>query len=154
MEDAQLAHSIGLMRRAMLREGLLASLAAMTDTEVSLPQIVVLFLLDDLGELSASALAERTGRSLSATSRLLDQLVRKGMIRRREGDRDRRNKLFAIGEGGQAFLAAFEKQRADAQLAVMRALSPAERAEVMRGMALLAEAATRRRAHDQGEANL
>ncbi|MNK78766.1 transcriptional repressor MprA [compost metagenome] len=154
LEDEQLLRSIGLMRRAMLRDGLMASLAAMTDTDLSMPQVVVLFLLDDMGELSATALAERTGRSVSAMSRLLDQLVRRRMIQRRESDHDRRFKFFAIAEEGRTFLAAFEKQRADAQLAVMKALSPEERAQVMRGMALLAEAAKRRKLSELSEPTL
>ena len=152
-EDNLLAMNLGLMRRAMLRDGLLASLSATADTDISMPQVVVLFLLDDMGEQSATALAERTGRSVSAMSRLLDQMVRKGMIQRREDEHDRRFKRFAIGDGGRAFLAAFEKQRADAQLALMNYLSPSERVEVRRGMALLAEAATRRKAQVHGASN-
>ena len=84
-------------------------------------------------------------RSVSATSRLLDQLVTRGMIHRREDERDRRAKLVAITEQGRALIATLEQRRAEAQISVMDYLSAEERVTVTRGMVLLAEAAQRRR---------
>jgi DNA-binding MarR family transcriptional regulator len=84
------------------------------------------------------------GRSVSATGRMLDQLVKRGLVSRRENEGDRRQKLVAITEGGRTLLAAVERRRVDAQLAIMQNLSAEERAEVMRAMTLLAEAGERR----------
>ncbi len=93
--------------------------------------------------------AELLGRSVSATSRLLDQFVVRGMITRREDERDRRAKRVAITERGQTLIATLEQRRADAQIAVMEYLSAEEQAEVRRAMALLAEAGMRRRKQDE-----
>jgi DNA-binding MarR family transcriptional regulator len=138
-----LAKQLGALRRAMLREGLLAAVSAMDDLDLSLPQIAALLLLDDLGDQTSSAIAGYLGRSASATSRLLDQLVTRGLIARREDGQDRRFKRVAIQSKGKDFLAGFELRRAEAQLGVMAKLSSDERLQVMHAMQLLANAAKR-----------
>jgi len=115
------------------------------DFDYSLPQMAVLLLLDEEGELSIKQAAQLLGRSISATSRLLDQLVVRGMISRREDERDRRAKRVAITEQGRAFIVTLEQWRADVQIAVMEYLTAEEQAEVTRAMVLLAEAGQRRR---------
>ena len=143
-----LARSIGQFRRALLREGMLDAVRALGDFDFSLPQLAALLLLEEQGEPTIKQVAESLGRSVSATGRLLDQLVKRGLVSRREDVQDRRAKRVAITGEGRAFLAAIERRRADAQLAVMAQLSPEERAEVMRAMVLLAEAGKRSRRHD------
>ena len=73
----------------------------------------------------------------------------RGMITRREDERDRRAKRVAVTSRGRALIATREQRRADAQIAVMEYLSAEEQAEVRRAMALLAEAAMRRRKQDE-----
>ena len=140
-----LARSLSQLRRAMVRDGLLGAISTLGDADLSLTQLGALLLLDDQGEHTIKALAGQLGRSLSATSRLIDQLVRRGLVDRREDDQDRRTKQVAISDGGRTFLAEVARRRAEAQLAVMGTLSAEEQAEVMRAMQLLAEAARRRR---------
>ena len=142
---AVLAHSLSQLRRAMVRDGLLGAIATLGDADLSLTQLGALLLLDDLGEQTLKALAGQLRRSLSATSRLVDQLVRRGLVVRWEDDQDRRTKRVAISDGGRTFLAEVARRRAEAQLAVMSTLSAEEQAEVIRAMQLLAEAARRRR---------
>ena len=67
--------------------------------------MATLLLLDEENELTIKQVAEALARSVSATSRLLDQLVMRGMISRREDERDRRAKLVAITEQGRALIA-------------------------------------------------
>ena len=116
---------------------------AFEDFDYSLPQMATLLFLDEQGELTIKQVAEALGRSVSATSRLLDQLVTRGMIHRREDERDRRAKLVAITEQGRALIATLEQRRAEAQISVMDYLSAEERVTVTRGMVLLAEATQR-----------
>ncbi len=104
-------------------------------------------MLDEEDELTITQVAELLGRSVSVVSRLLDQLVVRGMVRRREDERDRRVKRVTITEQGRTLVATLEQQRANAQLAVMASLSPEEQAEVTRAMVLLAQASRRRRKH-------
>jgi DNA-binding MarR family transcriptional regulator len=108
-------------------------------------------LLDEEDELTITQVAELLGRSVSVVSRLLDQLVVRGMVRRREDERDRRVKRVAITEQGRTLVATLEQQRANAQLAVMASLSPEEQAEVTRAMVLLAQASRRRKHYESSE---
>lgn len=142
-----LFRSLAASRAALIREGFLDALRLMGDEELSVAQLAALMLLEFEGERSVGELAALLGRSLSATSRLLDGLVRRDLADRREDPNDRRTRRAAIAPRGHALLDQVQRRRADAQLALMAALTPEEQAAVMRGMALLAEAA-RRRAHD------
>jgi len=144
-EHELIARSLSQFRRANLRDFVLGIMQTFEDLDYSLPQMAVLLLLDEEGELSIKQAAQLLGRSISATSRLLDQLVVRGMISRREDERDRRAKRVAITEQGRAFIMTLEQRRADVQIAVMEYLSAEEQAEVTRAMVLLAEAGQRRR---------
>ena len=144
-DNELLAWSIRQFRRTILSDFIYGMVQAFEDFDYSLPQMATLLFLDEQGELTIKQVAEALGRSVSATSRLLDQLVTRGMIHRREDERDRRAKLVAITEQGRALIATLEQRRAEAQLSVMDYLSAEERVTVTRGMVLLAEAAQRRR---------
>jgi DNA-binding MarR family transcriptional regulator len=108
-------------------------------------------LLDEEGKLTIKQIAELLGRSMSVTSRLVDQLVERGLVSRREDERDRRAKRIAITESGRTLITTLERRRAEAQVAVIEHLSPEEQADVARAMALLAEAGKRSRSHEHPE---
>jgi DNA-binding MarR family transcriptional regulator len=140
-ESEALARSYGGLRRAIWRDFARGLVRSFGDFEFSLVQMLTLLLLDEEGELPIKQVAAELGRSVSATGRMLDQLVKRGLVSRRENEGDRRQKLVAITEGGRTLLAAVERH---AQLAIMQDLSAEERAEVTRAMTLLAEAGERR----------
>jgi DNA-binding MarR family transcriptional regulator len=148
-----LARSIGRFRRAIVREFVFNILHTFIEFDYSLPQLATLLLLDEEGELTIKQVTEILGRSVSATSRLLDQLVERGMVSRREDEHDRRLKRIAITEKGKMLIAMLEQRRADAQIAVMEYYSTEEQAIINRAMALLAEASQRRRRYDNPESN-
>jgi len=139
------------LRRATIREFVFNILRTFSDFDFSLPQMATLLLLDEEGEFTIKQMAEILGRSVSATSRLLDQLVERGLVSRREDERDRRVKRVAITDDGRTLIATLERRRAESQLAVMEYLSAEEQADIMRAMALLAEAGTRRSRHEHLE---
>lgn len=140
-----LIRSLNTVRHAALRDGFLDAIRSMADHELSVVQMATLMLLDAEGSRTVSDLAADLGRSLSATSRSLDQLVRRGLVCRQEAAHDRRVKQVTLDEQGRALIGRVQRRRAEAQLAVMAALSPDDRSLVMQAMALLAEAADRRR---------
>ncbi len=148
-----LARNINQFRRSIVREFVFNILRTFVDFDFSLPQLATLLLLDEEGELTIKQVAEILGRSVSATSRLLDQLVERGMVSRREDEHDRRAKRIAITEKGRKLIATLEQRRADAQLAVMEYYSAEEQASINRAMALLAEAGQRRRYYEHPESN-
>jgi DNA-binding MarR family transcriptional regulator len=116
--------------------------------DLSFAQVATLITLEVQGAQSVKQIAEQLGRSISATSRLIDQLVVQGLLSRREGEHDRRTKQVALTEQGRALIAHVEQRRADAQVAVMAYLSPEEQTQVMQAMLLLAEAGKRKGTHD------
>src|SRR5262249_12607260 len=137
MEDGEaLTRSLNRFRRAMLREGLVGAIREGEDLDLTMVQLGGLLLLDADGGRSIGESAAELGRSVSAASRLLDQLVRRGLVTRREDERDRRAKRLAITEAGHALMARIERRRADTQLAVMARLTPAEQDLVLRAMEL------------------
>ena len=144
-ENELIAWSISQLRRNIIREFAFRVVQTFGDFDYSFPQMATLLLLDEEGEQTIKGMAELLGRSFSATSRLLDQLVVRGMINRREDERDRRVKRVAITAQGRSFIETIEQRRADAQIAVIEYLSPEERAEVVRGMVLLIDTARRKK---------
>ena len=152
-ERETLAHNINQFRRAIVREFVFNILRTFVDFDYSLPQLATLLLLDEEGELTIKQVSEILGRSVTATSRLLDQLVERGMVSRREDQHDRRVKRIAITEQGSKLIATLEQRRADAQIAAMKNFSAEEQPEINRAMALLAEAGQRRRRYDHQETN-
>jgi DNA-binding MarR family transcriptional regulator len=144
-----LAQNLGLVRRAIWHDMLINTIRAFGNFDFSMVQVAALYMLDEQGEPTIKQVAEALGRSISATSRLLDQLVERGLIGRREDKQDRRARRVFLTEQGRTFLRTFEQNRADAQLAIMVYLSPEEQTQVAQAMTLLAEAARRRSHHEE-----
>ena len=140
----RLAEDIGLFRRAMIPEFLIGMLRQMGDSEPNLPQMATLYVLDGGATPTVGELADELGRSMSVTSRLIDQLVQRGWVDRAEDLADRRAKRLEITSRGREFLRRFEGVRAQAQREVMAYLTDEEQRRVSEAMALLAEASRRR----------
>ncbi len=92
-----------------MRDFLFHVLHNFSNFDLSLPHMATLFILDEESELTVKQVAELLGRSLSATSRLLDQLVEQGLVSRREDEHDRRAKRITITESGRALIAQLER---------------------------------------------
>jgi DNA-binding MarR family transcriptional regulator len=140
----QLVEDLKVSRRAMAREFFAAVVAALGETDLTLAQLSAMILLSDGQPRPVSELAELLGRSLSATSRLLDQLVRRRFLTRREDPHDRRARRIALAAAGQRLVDLLFERRAEAQVSLMSALSAQEQRQVSEAMALLAAAARRK----------
>ncbi len=139
----KLAQNLTEFRRTIWRELILSTIRGSSDFEMSSIQFVTLLLLVSEGELTIKRVAEFLGRSESATSRMLDQLVVRGLVCRREDERDRRVKRVSLSESGLSFVNTLEQKRVEAQMVVMTYLPPEERAVVAQAMQFLADAARR-----------
>lgn len=148
-----MAQNLITFRRIMWKDAVLGGMANSVNFDISAMQFLTLFMLAGEGELTIKQVAELLGRSVSATSRMLDQLVTRGLISRKEDVQDRRIKRVALSEEGCAFVQKIEQKRAEAQIAVMPYLSPEERAIVEQAMQLLAIAA-RRHVNEQARSNI
>jgi DNA-binding MarR family transcriptional regulator len=143
-ERAALVASLRAMRKAMARDFMASAIAALDHSDLSMVQMATLMLLDSCDELPVRALAERLGRSLSATSRLLDQLVRRRLLWRAIDKDDRRVRRVGLAARGRALVEQLMSDRADAQLRIMQQLTARQRAQVRRAMQILQDAAERK----------
>ncbi|MDI3282789.1 MarR family transcriptional regulator [Polyangium sp. 15x6] len=139
-----LRESIRVTRMATARDFLIGAIASLDEVELTLLQLGVLLLLDDGVPRTLKELAELIGRSPSATSRLVDQLVRRKLLLREEDPEDRRARRVTRSPRAARLVAELLDRRTDAQIRVMEALSDEERALVLRAFTLLGEAAKRK----------
>jgi DNA-binding MarR family transcriptional regulator len=130
----------------MMREFVHGAIEVLGETDLTLMQLAALTLLRDEPGLPLSELAQLLERSVSATSRLIDQLVRRRLLTRREDRADRRARRIALAAAGERLLDRLIERRAEAQLELVAELSAGERMKVAEGEALLANAARRRAA--------
>lgn len=109
-------------------------------TEVTLPQYRVLVLVDS-GVARGVELAHRLDVHPSTVGRLVDKLVAKDLVRRREDPRDRRSNLLSVTPAGSRLVAVVNDRRRTAFSAVMSRLTDEEVATVVTGLELLSRAA-------------
>lgn len=131
------------VRRAMVRQVMRSAIDTLGATELTLLQLGALLLLEDGEARTVGALGEQIGRSLSATSRLVDALVKRELLRREEDPDDRRVRRVTIGPRGRKLLQAMIRRRAETEMKIIEALAPEDQRTVLRGLELLAEAARR-----------
>jgi DNA-binding MarR family transcriptional regulator len=86
--------------------------ALIAELDVSITQMKTLHVLADGGsELSVKELSDRLGLSLPGASRIVDALMRRGWLERREDPDDRRMKRVRITDEGRKVLDRIEAAR-------------------------------------------
>lgn len=73
--------------------------------ELTLPQVRVLFLLEQAGGLSMSSLAEALGKAQPTATGLVDRLVEAGLVERAEHAADRRVIIARLSQTGHDLIA-------------------------------------------------
>jgi len=133
------------MGRALWRELVVGFASQLGRLRLGFTQLAALYVLADGGVTTVSDLADTLGRSPSATSRLVDGLVRRRLVERRSEVEDRRQKTLWLTQRGKALLRMVDRARADQFLSAVRPMPPAERALIAMGVAALATHAISRR---------
>jgi len=133
------------MGRALWRELVVGFASQLGALRLGFTQLAALYVLADGGLTTVSDLADTLGRSPSATSRLVEGLVRRRLVERRLEAEDRRQKTLWLTQRGQALLRVVDRSRADQFLSAVRPMPPAERALIAMGVAALATHAISRR---------
>jgi DNA-binding MarR family transcriptional regulator len=77
---------------------------SLSEGELSVAQVATLYLLDEHGSRRISDVATDLARPAPATSRMVDDLVNRKLVRRVEDPSDRRAKLLSLTPQGQAFI--------------------------------------------------
>ncbi len=117
---------------------------ALGGTDITLPQFRLLAFLDE-GERAASALADWLEVSRPSITALVDGVVQRGWVERRESPDDRRRVLHVLTDAGRARLAEATIVLSGVLDGLAEHLEPAEQAVVAEGLSLLAVASGRRR---------
>ncbi len=133
------------MGRALWRELVIGFASQLGRLKLGFTQLAALYVLADAGTTTVTDLADALGRSPSATSRLVEGLVRRRLVERRPEAEDRRARALRLTQRGRALLRVVDRSRADQFLSAVRPLPPAERALIAMGVAALATRAISRR---------
>jgi DNA-binding MarR family transcriptional regulator len=133
------------MGRALWRELVIGFASQLGELRLGFTQLAALYVLADGRTTTVADLAETLGRSPSATSRLIDGLVRRRLVERRPDTEDRRQRTLWLTQRGKALLRVVDRSRADQFLSALRPLPPAERALIAMGVAALATKAVTNR---------
>ena len=131
--------------KALWRELVVGFAAQLGELRLGFTQLAALYAVADGGTTTIADLADALNRSPSATSRLVDGLVKRRLMERREEADDRRMRSVWLTERGRALVAVVDRSRANQFLAVVRPLPSPERAIVAMGVAALATRAVSRR---------
>ncbi len=126
------------MGRALWRELVVGFASQLGDLRLGFTQLAALYVLADGSTTTIGELADSLGRSPSAMSRLVDGLVRRRLVERREEPEDRRQRSLLLTQRGHALLRVVDRARADQFLTAIRPLPTPERALVAMGVAALA----------------
>jgi DNA-binding MarR family transcriptional regulator len=130
-----------MLRASRALVGVAARSLANLPDDLTLPQFRVLVLLAQHGASYAGVLAEALGVHPSSVTRLVDRLEGKGLVTRQVNRSDRREIAIELTAAGRAVVDHATADRRSALGAVLRRLTPAERAELVRAFGRFALAA-------------
>ena len=97
------------MGRALWRELVIGFASQLGELRLGFTQLAALYVLADGSTLTVGELAEAINRSPSATSRLIDGLVKRRLVERRAEEEDRRQKILRLTPRGHAVLRVVDR---------------------------------------------
>jgi len=133
------------MGRALWRELVVGFASQLGEMNLGFTQLAALYVLAEGSTTTITDLADSIGRSPSATSRLVDGLVKRRLVERRREEDDRRQRSVWLTARGRAVLRMVDRARAEQFLSAVRPLPRGERALIAMGVAALATGAISRR---------
>lgn len=101
--------------------------AALKQNELSMPQLAALQHLNAVGVQSVSAIADHLNLSRTATSHLVDRLVRRALVTRDENQDDRRHKSVGLSAGGHELIAELNRRSAATLTVLLQRVPQAKR---------------------------
>jgi DNA-binding MarR family transcriptional regulator len=111
------------------------TLSLMNEAGVTLPQVLFLTRLRQVGGSTASELAERLNMSPPAVSQMVDRLFQIGLLTRVEDPEDRRRKRLATTPRADALMERLRRARGEEYNKGTAKLSPAVRKELASALA-------------------
>lgn len=126
------------MGRALWRELVVGFASQLGELNLGFTQLAALYVLAEGATTTIADLADSIGRSPSATSRLVEGLVRRRLVERRREEDDGRQRSVWLTARGRAVLRMVDRARAEQFLSAVRPLPRSERALIAMGVAALA----------------
>lgn len=125
--------------RRILRAVDVRSKAIARETGLTIPQIVILQAVRDLGEVTTATLSRHADLSAATTVIVLDKLEARGLVTRRRSAADRRIVHTALTEAGARMLAAAPPLFDAGFSGRFAALPPAEQARIVAAFGAMAD---------------
>jgi DNA-binding MarR family transcriptional regulator len=118
----------------------LATSVANDNSGVSAAQLRVLGVVDQAGSVNLTQLAVALHTAPSSASRLCDRLEAADLLRRTADERDRREVWLVLTPTARRLLDGLGRQRQETIAAVLRRMSPDDRAALLQGLSAFARA--------------
>lgn len=116
-----------VMRASRALVGITAASIMTVDDVVTVPQLRVMMMIATRGAMNLAAVASALQVNPSNASRLVDRLLRTGMVDRREDPADRRNIALTLTADGQALIDGVIRHRRNAIRRALRQMAPEQR---------------------------
>jgi DNA-binding MarR family transcriptional regulator len=124
-----------LMTASRLLVAISARSIGLVDETITIPQFRTLVILANRGPINLATLAGLLGVQPSATGRMVDRLVAAGLIDRLPHPTSRRELLAALTRRGRDVVRRVTAHRRAEIAAIVERMPPAERHELVRGLA-------------------
>ncbi|MCV7071686.1 MarR family transcriptional regulator [Mycobacterium rufum] len=115
------------MRASRALVGITAASIMTVDDVVTVPQLRVMMMIATRGAMNLAAVADALQVNPSNASRLVDRLLKGGLVDRREAPTDRRNIALTLTADGQALIDGVIRHRRTAIRRVLRQMTPERR---------------------------
>jgi DNA-binding MarR family transcriptional regulator len=112
----------------------------MTACGLSVAQCYSLDAIGTHGQLTLNELADSLYVTPSTASRTIEELVRKGLVERRQDPVDRRAVCLTLTAQGQALFEAVRQHLIERQLAILQQIDPSSRRDVLTALQKLSQA--------------
>lgn len=133
------SHEVLIALRRIIRATDLHSKKISKESGLTVPQVVVLQSIRDLGEVTTGRISERVSLSQATVTSILDRLESRGLIERYRSAEDRRVVHERLTKQGHAALRKAPPLLHESFLEVFSALSPARQKAIARTLEDIAE---------------
>jgi DNA-binding MarR family transcriptional regulator len=138
-----------IMRAAEVMVSVVAESALSVDDVVSAPQLRILVLTANRGPITVGTVANALGVHASNATRLVDRLVGRGLVDRRDAPQDRRTVILSLTPKGHDLVESVMAHRRAALARVLDHMSSTERAGLATALDAFAAAAAHERPEDR-----
>jgi len=139
--------AIELISRRVFTGAIVGLTVTLREQQLSVAQMATLFLLSERSPQTLSEVAATVGLSTSAASRMVDGLVKSGLVVRREAPQDRRQRLLSLTRAGERLIERASLERVQLIKSAIAQLPPHLERPALRALKALVGKRIRQAAH-------